>query len=169
MNILKDLSNTMQSDKNLRNDNIFDSTIHLDLECITTIIKYYLVKWPMGFHEIAGIEEQDEWTSITEKVIILLTYIIDRYHSSLHSWILLAKIYLQLNKMDDARNVMSKCLTLHPRSGLAHLYHAQIQLGTGDVTGVHQILERTISEDFGLKTHPLYYFVKGSLSLKEVR
>lgn len=149
--------------------NVFDTRHHFDIGDIVDVIKHYLRKWPSGFHDIAGIKKEDEWKVVTDKVITILDLVVNRYSSNIHLWLLLIKVKFQLNEISEAGILLNRCMSIHPNSGLPFLMKAQIQLKGNDVTGSQQSLERALSEDFGIRNHPLYSFVKGSISLRKVR
>jgi hypothetical protein len=158
----------IKSQSTIQND-IFDPSMHFDLGDIIDIVKHYLMRWPSGFHDIVGIRKEDDWKAITDKVAAVLNVVVDRYPSNIQTWILLIKVKFQLNQLREARGLLDRCLSIHPNSGLCHLVMAQIQLGVGDIMGSHQSLERGLSENFGIRNHPFYCFLKGSVCLKEVR
>ena len=148
---------------------IFNPTFHLDVGEIVEMTKQYLSKWPTGVHNIVGIKEGDEWEAITEKVITILTNLVERYPSNLHGWIILAKVHSQLNQIHEAEMIISHCLSIHCNAGLAYLTKAHLQFHNNDMLGSQQSLERALSKEFGLRSHPLYCLVRGSIYLREVR
>lgn len=148
---------------------IFNPMFHLDIGEVIDMAKYYLTKWPTGVHNVVGIKKGDEWEMITDKVITILKNLIERYPSNVHGWIILAKVHSQLNQINEAEIIIAKCISIHCNAGLAYLTKAQLQFYNNDVLGSQQSLERALSEEFGLRNHPLYCFVRGSIYLREVR
>lgn len=153
---------------NIKSDNIFDFASYSNIGCIIEIVRYYLTRWPMGCHNINGMKCEDEWSQITDKIIEILTVLVDRHQANEQSWILLAKILHQRNNLNEAKQLICRYLSINPDSGLAHLTKAQIELVSDDILASQQSLECALSQNFEIRYHPLYSFIKGSICLEQV-
>jgi hypothetical protein len=153
---------------NIKSDNVFDYASYSNIGCIIEVVRYFLTQWPMGCHNINGMKREDEWLVITNKIVEILTFIVDRHQSNEHSWILLAKILHQRNQQNEAKKLICRYLSINPDSGLAHLTKAQIELVSDGILTSQQSLEHALSQNFEIRYHPLYCLVKGSICLGQV-
>ncbi len=154
---------------NIKSDNIFDFASYSNIGCIVEIVRFYLTRWPIGCHNINGMKREDEWSQITDNIIEILTMLVDRHQSNEQIWILFAKILHQRNNLNEAKQLICRYLSINPDSGLALLTKAQIELASNDILASQQSLERALSQNFEIRYHPLYSFIKGSVCLGQVR
>ena len=97
----------------------------------------------------------------------ILHHIISKVPGDTSTLVSLAKLYIELNRFEEASNCIEKCLKVNNDLGEAYLMSAYMHCAKKDYRLAQQELDRALSLNFQIKKHPLYCLIKSDCFLQE--
>lgn len=107
-------------------------------------------------------------TNTMKDIFSMLSLIVKWCPAFVEGWLVMSKIMLQQNQVNDAAALVEECIVTHSHSATAHLLHAQIQMELKDEKMAQQCLEQALSENFRIRTHPIFCLVKSTICVSKV-